>query len=218
MQVSFEQLESGRWDKALSPEAQDDLREFSSVMAKRYFDALSSACRKVDPHHLNLGARYNMVPPAWVVAAMTSFDVFSMNRYAERVPHADFATIHATLKLPIIVGEFGFGALDVGLPGTGPAPRLRNQADRGREYRLFVEDAAADPNCVGAHWFQMYDQPAIGRPDGECYNLGMVDVCNCVYEEMERAVIAAHERVFQVAAGIEAPFGDAPEYLPIVSM
>jgi hypothetical protein len=149
---------------------------------------------------------------------MKVFDVFSMNCYAKLVPHSAFDKIYEMLGMPIMIGEFGYGALDVGLPATGPAPRLENQLDRGRAYRAFIEDAAADPRCVGAHWFQAYDQSALGRPDGECYNLGLIDVCNRTYAELGQAAIASHERLYAVADGRMEAFGDAPQYLPLVSM
>ena len=218
MPVTFVQVESGKWQGPFSDESQDDLRDFSTLMTERYFKLLSAACRKADPNHLNLGARYNTVPPPWAVAGMKSFDVFSMNCYAKQVPHNAFQQISRILGIPVMIGEFGFGALDVGLPGTGPAPRLRNQLDRGKAYRAFLEDAVADPLCVGAHWFQLYDQSALGRTDGECYNLGFFDVCNQLYAEMGRAARASHERLYQVADGQTKAFGDAPEYLQLASM
>jgi hypothetical protein len=218
MPVTFSRLESGRWHGALTRESQDDLRDFSAVAAERYFTAISAACRRADPNHLNLGVRYNPVPPAWLVPAMASFDVLSVNCYVTQVPHSDFKAICESLNKPVIVGEFGFGALDVGLPATGPAPRLKDQLARGKEYRMFVEGAAADPYCVGAHWFQMYDQSALGRPDGECYNLGLVDVCNQTYLEMDLATTATNEQIYEVADKEKAAFAEAPDYLPTVSM
>lgn len=218
MPVTFSRLESGRWHGALSRESQDDLRDFSAVAAERYFAAISAACRKADPNHLNLGVRYNPVPPAWLVPAMACFDVFSINCYVTQVQHTEIKAICEGLNKPFMVGEFGFGALDVGLPATGPAPRLKDQLARGKEYRVFVEDAAADPYCVGTHWFQMYDQSALGRPDGECYNLGLVDVCNQTYAEMDRATTATNEQIYEVADKQTAAFADVPDYLSTVSM
>ncbi len=40
---------------------------------------------------------------------------------------------------------------------------LRNQAERAKAYRVYIEDAAANPYCVGAHWFTLYDESALGR-------------------------------------------------------
>jgi hypothetical protein len=117
--------------------------------------------------------------------------------------------------MPVLVGEYHFGALDVGLPASGIG-HLKNQADRGRAYRVYLEDAAADPYCVGAHWFTLYDQSALGRDDGECYNIGFLDVCNRPYEELGQAAIASHERLYEIASGRVTPFQDAPEYLPLL--
>ncbi|HYW43336.1 MAG TPA: hypothetical protein VE959_10805 [Bryobacteraceae bacterium] len=78
------------------------------------------------------------------------------------------------------------------------------------------EDAAADPHCVGVHWFTLYDESALGRSDGENYNIGFLDVCNRPYDEMGRAAIQSHERTYEVAAGRAKPFAEALEYLPKV--
>jgi hypothetical protein len=182
------------------------------VMVERYFRIISSACKRVDPNHLNLGMRWAGLPPAWAVAGMKFFDVYSINCYRERVPAETTAQIQKTLNRPTIVGEWHFGALDAGLPSSGIG-HLKNQADRAKAYRVYLEDAAANPNCVGAHWFILYDQSALGRFDGENYNIGFLDVCNRPYDELGSAAIASHERMYEVASGKAAPFSDAPEHL-----
>ena len=116
------------------------------------------------------------------------------------------------LKMPVLVGEWHFGALDVGLPGSGIG-HVRTQEDRGRAYRVYLEDAAAKPWCVGVHYFILYDQSALGRFDGECYNIGFFDVCNRPVRAAVRAARRSHERLYDVATGAAAPFADAPEYL-----
>ena len=81
-----------------------------------------------------------------------------------------------------------------------------------------MEDAAADPWCVGVHYFTLYDQSALGRFDGENYNIGFLDVCNKPYEPLADAVRKSHERLYDVAAGKTAAFDDAPVYLPKLFM
>jgi len=115
--------------------------------------------------------------------------------------------------MPVMVGEWHFGALDVGLPASGIG-HVKTQDDRGRAYRVYLEDAARKPWCVGVHYFILYDQSALGRFDGECYNIGFLDVCNRPYELLCRAARASHERVYDLALGKVEPFNDAPEYLP----
>ena len=213
MPVTLAKVQTGKWHGLLTREAQDDLSDFTIQMVERYFKIISTACRKVDPNHLNLGMRWAGIPPTWAVQGVKFFDVFSLNCYREKMPRAEAEKIYEMLKMPVLVGEYHFGALDVGLPASGIG-HLKNQADRGKAYRVYLEDAAADPYCVGAHWFTLYDQSAIGRSDGECYNIGFLDVCNRAYEELGQAAIASHERMYEIASGRVAPFNDAPEYLP----
>ena len=165
------------------------------------------------PNHLNLGIRYYTIPPAWAVAGMRFFDVFSMNCYDNRVRAAEMAKINSLLNRPVLVGEWHFGALDVGLPATGIGA-VRDQAARGKAFRVYTEDAAAKPWCVGVHYFTLYDESALGRGDGENYNIGFLDVCNRPYEPLAAAARASHERLYQVALGQAQPFNDPPEYLP----
>jgi hypothetical protein len=203
----------GAWSEALGAAAQADLAAFSTLMVDRFWGELSAACRAVDPDHLNLGVRYHTVPPSWAVAGMRSFDVFSVNGYTERVRSAELAPLSAQLGRPVLVGEWHFGALDVGLPASGIG-HVRDQAERGQAFRIYTEDAAAQPWCVGVHYFTLYDESALGRFDGENWNIGFLDVCNRPYEPLAAAARASHERLYQVASGEVAPYDDAPEYLP----
>jgi hypothetical protein len=63
--VTWEMVDKGEWRRPLTPRAEADLVAFSEIMVDKYFGALSRACRAVDPNHLNLGIRYQGVPPAW---------------------------------------------------------------------------------------------------------------------------------------------------------
>ncbi|MBL8232291.1 MAG: hypothetical protein JNL98_27595 [Bryobacterales bacterium] len=213
LSVTLERVEKGKWVEPLTPEAKNDLREFSSRMAGQYFRILSEACRKVDPNHLNLGMRWAGVPPDWAVEGMKSFDVFSLNCYMEKLPRDRSERIHELLGMPVMVGEWHFGALDAGLPASGIG-HVRTQADRGRAYRVYLEDAAANPLCVGVHWFTLYDQSSLGRFDGENYNIGFLDICHQAYAPLAEAAVASHGRMYEVAAGRQQAYADAPEYLP----
>ncbi|HWR53560.1 MAG TPA: hypothetical protein VN428_20800 [Bryobacteraceae bacterium] len=215
MPATFERVAKGKWREVLTPEAISDLRAFSTRMVERYFRVLSAACRKADPNHLNLGMRWAGVPPEWAVEGMKSFDVFSLNCYMQKLPLERATKIHEMLKMPVMVGEWHFGALDVGLPASGIG-HVKTQEDRGKAYRVYLEDAAADPYCVGAHWFTLYDQSALGRFDGENYNIGFLDICNRPYPEISAAAASAHELMYEIAAGKVEPYADAPEYLPLV--
>ncbi|NIR00117.1 MAG: hypothetical protein GTN78_07920, partial [Gemmatimonadales bacterium] len=92
----------------------------------------------------------------------------------------------------------------------------RDQKARGQAYRVYLEDAAAKPWCVGVHWFTLYDESALGRFDGENWNIGFLDVCNRPYEEISAAAKVSHERLYAVARGEVEPYDQAPEYLPLL--
>ncbi len=215
IKTSFAEIAEGNWRHVLTSAAQTDLEEFSSLMVERFFGGLSQACRAVDPNHLNLGIRYYTIPPRWALAGMRHFDVFSMNCYRKRLPAAEMEQISRMLNQPILIGEWHFGALDAGLPASGIG-HVRNQEDRGKAYRVYVEDAAVKSWCVGTHYFILYDQSALGRFDGENYNIGFLDVCNQPYPELAEAARRSHERMYSVAAGEISPYSDEPDYLPLL--
>ena len=104
----------------------------------------------------------------------------------------------------------------LGLPATG-LEAVRDQADRGRAYRYYCERAAAHPCGVGCHWFQCYDQFALGRFDGENYNIGLFDITLRPCREMADAVRAAAENIYAVKAGEKPPFDEKPESLPMIA-
>ncbi|MDX2160265.1 MAG: hypothetical protein SF162_02970 [bacterium] len=210
--ITFAAVEAGIWHDHPTPEMMPDLEAFSAVLVERYFGTLTAACKAVDPNHLNLGARYYTVPPNWALDGMRHFDVFSLNCYDVRVNPA-LESISSRLNRPILIGEWHFGALDAGLPASGIG-RVRDQAARGQAIRIYIEDAAAKPWCVGVHYFTLYDQSALGRFDGENYNIGLVDTCHRPYPAITTAARTTHERLYPVASGDLPPFDDAPDYLP----
>ncbi len=88
MPVTFEKISRDKWEGKFSDRARTDLLEFSRRFTEHYFGTLSAACRKLDPHHLNLGIRWAGVPPEWAIQGMRSFDVFSQNCYQGTFPIA----------------------------------------------------------------------------------------------------------------------------------
>ncbi len=213
MDVTLAEVAEGTWIKTLTTTAQDDLYEFSSVIVGKFFGTLNEACRRVDPDHLNLGARYFTLPPEWVAQGMQGFDVFSINCYQPQVPSNMLERIHELLNCPTIIGEWHFGALDAGLPASGIG-RVAGQAARGQAYRVYVENAAALRWCVGTHYFHLYDQSALGRGDGENYNIGFLDICHHLYEPLAEAAMVTHHRVYPIREGTLLPYDVLPEYLP----
>jgi hypothetical protein len=179
-----------------TPESRRDL-----VLAAftRYLAVINAAVKRADPHHLNLGIRFGGTPPDYVVALAKDFDVYSLNKYRWEPPPELLEKVHALTGKPLLLGEF-----HIGVPGRGLAPGLvmaMNQEERGVAYRYYVEHAAANPNVIGTHWFQWIDQPATGRPDGENYNIGWIDVTDQPYAELVAAAKVTHARLLEIHSG-----------------
>jgi hypothetical protein len=197
----------------LSDQAKRDLWEFSGLMVDRYLSLPSAALRRTAPHHLNLGIRYASISSELCYRAGEHFDVFSINSYTMRPEPATIAEITRRTGKPVMIGEFHQGAIDRGLPSTG-IRGVASQEDRGVAYRYYVEQGASLPELVGVHFFQLNDQPVLGRFDGENYNIGLVDICNRPYPELTRAARTANERIYDVASGRSAPVEREAKRIP----
>ncbi len=201
---------------ALSSAAREDLRAFSGRLTEAYMRIPAEACRAEDPNHMILGMRWAWISDPLLVSGWDCFDVFSINCYAVDPTPALDRIRELGVDLPVMIGEFHFGALDAALPATG-LEAVASQADRARAFRYYCERAAAHPQGVGCHWFQCYDQFALGRFDGENYNIGLFDITLRPFPELKAAVLRTAERVDAVHAGEEAPSEDKPESLPMIA-
>jgi hypothetical protein len=186
------------------------------TMTRRYFQAVCDAIRKADPNHLILGMRFSRYPlparqggvqqqalPEAVVRASNVFDVVSFNDYSVEPPLDTVNRIYRLLNKPILIGEFHFGA-----PERGYAPGLvmvKNQTERGKAFQQYLEHYAELSFAIGAHYFQLNDEPVAGRGDGENYNIGLVNELDIPYPEMVAFAKATHRRLYSVHAGQSKP-------------
>ncbi|NLC57962.1 MAG: beta-agarase [Armatimonadetes bacterium] len=167
--------------------AWDDLTAFYARTAETYFRVIRDAVKEVAPNQLYLGCRFAWVNARAVAAAAKFCDVVSYNLYRTSV--ADFR-LPIEADVPLIIGEFHFGALDRGMLHTGLVP-VKSQAERAAAYKAYVRGALRHPQFVGCHWFQWQDEPTTGRVyDEENYQIGFVDITDTPYRE---TVAAARE-------------------------
>lgn len=169
----------------LTDEAQETLRRH---YAKAYYRTLYETVKRIDPNHLYFG--FWIVPGWWVNDAdwdvsQPYCDVIGFDRYAE-----GWSGIEDLLRRqdkPVLLGEFSFPAWYEGKRGFGRYGVFRqSDHESGESYAKLVGDAAKDPRCVGAMWFQYRDQPLTGRGPGrgeslvlgEHYAFGFVDATN----------------------------------------
>ncbi len=183
------------------PAEQMDARQaFLELAARRYYQIATAAVRAADPNHLILGERVvgQLVYPEVMRASADDVDVVSVNRYQHDplwalaislldnlvtgrelfLPDGDgFAAIHAVTGKPVLQSEFGYRAVDSGLPNTWPPMMLvvPDQKARADWFEQDVTASIASDYVVGYHWFEHVDEPHGGRFDGENSNWGLVD-------------------------------------------
>lgn len=201
---------------SFSANALADQKAFSKEMLSAYVGIPSAACRKTDPNHMILGMRWAWISDPDLVCGWENFDVYSINCYSTD-PTAALENVTACgVDLPILIGEFHFGALDRGLTATG-LEAVKTQQDRGIAYRYYCERAAAHPNGVGCHYFQCYDQFLQGRFDGENYNIGLFDVCLQPYTEMTVLVKECSRSLYPIMSGEKLPTEESAEGIPMIA-
>lgn len=166
-------------EKPNEAKARADLETFYTRTAETYFHTIKEELEKVAPHQLYMGCRFAWVNDLAARAAAKSCDIVSYNRYTYSVEDVQLPD---DIDLPLIIGEFHFGALDRGMFHTG-LRSTNSQQDRADAYAHYVRGALRNPFIVGTHWFQYKDQATTGRGDGENYQIGFIDVCDKPYRE-----------------------------------
>ena len=175
---------------APTPPASDveSLRQF---YARAYYKWVYETVKSIDPNHLYFG--FWIVPGWWEnesdwALGAEFVDVIGFDRYA-----ADLADdwlnglIRATGK-PILCGEFSFPAHYDLMRGyrAYPTANAVDDAESGRSYKRWVQQATKHPYVVGLEWFEYRDEPLSGRgpghgPElvyGEDFAFGLVDVAD----------------------------------------
>ena len=183
-------------------------KEFVIAAFEKQLELVGAAIRKYDPNHLNLGIRFGGTPTEEVLRCGRVFDVCSINVY-EYEPTKQVERTFRITGRPVLIGEFHFGVPENGL-GAGLV-QTRDQVERAKGYRYYVEQAAALPGFIGAHWFTWRDEPVLGRMDGENYNIGFVDVTDRPYPELVDAAKATHRLLPDVHLGKLRPFSQRPK-------
>ncbi len=164
----------------------NELRWNNVMPADEYFRIAREVVKRAAPDKLYLGSRLHgqMHPHGssrGVAAAAARYcDVVGINRY--RFSPSDLQMVEGA-DVPIIIGEFHFGALDRGMLHTG-LRAVPNQAQRAHAYTHYLNEALRHPHIVGTHWFQYREQAVTGRADGENYQIGFVDICDTPYQEI----------------------------------
>ncbi len=192
-------------------EAWSDMEAYTAHFFDAYFKLLAETFRKYDPNHLLIGARFlvaNVNVESAVTACGKYCDVFSYNYYTRTIDPTLLDRIHKLTGKPILLSEWSFGTSEQGL--AGGVIDVRSQSERGDAYRSYVEEAASLPYVVGIQWFSYIDQALTGRffqhYNGECMNIGLVNVADRPFKEFLAKVMQTNYRIYDVLFGNEKPF------------
>ncbi len=201
--TSFEALLAPLQSLPAAQAARQDLAAFHDRLVNRYGEVVSRTLKAFDPHHLNLGMRYNRPSEKTLCGPLRYFDVFSFNCYGEE-PATSAARIGRYADLPMMVGEWHIGAQDSGLDAWG-LYSTPTQAQRAQAIRYYLEQSTQEPHLTGVHYFEYSDQPYLGRFDGESYNIGLIDVCNRPYPLVAEALRAFAQQMYPLLDGRVRP-------------
>ena len=175
------------------------VRRWTGMVAEHYYRLLHDALREADPEALIFADRLQIYydPDAirpmaqYVDVIATNYDVDSPDGWIARY-YFD-GLLQLTGNKPILISEWFFAAHEnrSGNRNNGHLMTVSTQAERARGAAAAAQHFAMHPQIVGSHWFQYYDHPSGGRPDGEDYNFGLVDIDDRPYE----ALVDAFSRV-----------------------
>lgn len=196
-----------------------DRREWTRFTADHFFAVTTAAIREKDPNHLVMGARFvSWATPREVLEAAAPYlDVLSINHYMiwpifqtlhqylvnwlDFVDPSDMlAEYYETTGLPILITEFAFRGLDAVPPSTWPPPWFFTTADTQMERTSwtleYIGECIQADYCLGYHWFDYMDEPALGRFDGENSNFGLVTEEDSPYDLLVNAFQKANITVY----------------------
>jgi|GEM_PF-490997 len=197
-QTSFDQLKTaGRLFLKPGGHGMPSVRAWMGVVSARYYQVCRNIVKKYDPGALYLGDRFisNFYPEV-AFSAGRYCDIVSTNLNAV-TNQGDFASfflpaLHRFTGKPILITEYYVAAKENRSGDKNSSsgfPVVQTQAERARVFAKQTKTLAETPYVVGAHWFQYYDEPKLGRGDGENYDMGLVDVKNGPYKELTKAAV-----------------------------
>jgi hypothetical protein len=208
------------WDdlgRAVPPDvlarAHADTQAFTERAVERFVTLPAKACRQADPNHLNLGLRWAWIHSDYQLAGNEWLDAFSINCYQLKPDPEMIARLVEKTGKPVVIGEYHIGSLDRGLP-SGGIRNTRTLGESVKAYRYYIENAAAIPGLVGAHYFKWDDQHIMGRGDGENMQIGLHDITGRGYPEWIAMCRQIHPHLYEIADGQHVPFDEEPPVVP----
>lgn len=176
----------------------EDIDDFFEKSVRRFFTVSKAAVKAGSPNTLYLGSRlfvgYDYTNDRLNRAAADCCDVVSYNLYQ---PNYDHFAPHGMPDVPILITETTVGGdRERGMWGVHSNPGTMPGARR-EVFLCQYESAARHPNLVGIHFFTLFDQPILGRWDGENCSFGLLDITDTPYEDITKANREFSETVYE---------------------
>jgi hypothetical protein len=197
------------------------VREWTGMVAEHYYALAGQAIHAADPDALFFGDRLPIYyDPAAVRAMAPHVDAIATNYNVDSGDGwiADYF-FDGLSKLsggkPVLVSEWFFAAREnrTGNRNNGHLMTVDTQEERAAGAAAATINFARIPELVGAHWFMYYDHPKGGRPDGEDYDFGLVDINDRPYERLTSALALANRRAPSVHAAATAPVRETGSFV-----
>jgi hypothetical protein len=173
---------------AISPGSRKDLGIFGLKFIETYFSTVRDELKRVAPHNLYLGPRFNSsIHPTVMAIAAKYCDVISYNIYdanpVGRINH------YPTIDKPFLASEWGIESDLQQTPfgrSADPKKDTWDPTTRTNFMKRYMRSATTNRFLVGAHFFQYRDQPISGRPDGEAVLRGFVNIADTPNDPLVR--------------------------------
>jgi len=203
---SFAELMDPVEEKRLEkPQIQKDLEQFRDVLIDAYNQIPNEAVKRYAPNNMCLGMRYAAIRQE-DLAGTEYYDAWSFNCY-RKDPRKDLELAQRGADIPFMIGEWQYGASD-SCHLCSALVTCPDEDTRGKACSNYIKHAFSNPQLVGAHYFEFNDQPILGRFDGEAMPHGLVSVTNRPHEQCLKYIIAANQKLYDIATGTD----DLPEY------
>jgi hypothetical protein len=195
-----------------TPAAAADVAAFTGEFITEYYRGIAKTFHQHDKNHLLIGNRWQPGTAnneQLCRIAGQYLEVVSVNYYTYGLDEAFLNRIHTwSGGKPMMLSEYYWAAsADTGLPG---GKQVKNQRERGRAYRNYVEQAAALGYVVGIEWFTLIDQARTGRffekYTGEKANTGLLSVADRPYQDCLAEMCQANYHIYDVLPGKQPPF------------
>ena len=193
-----------------SPVEIKDRKKFVSHVLRKWFELVVGEIRKNDPNHLLSTPKFSVwdhqpqlelsEKDGHFEAMKNLFDLMSVDWYTANTHFSERSMSQilkaaSSLKLPVLVAEFGTRQKVEGWTNTPGAKTLvSSQEERGERYRTQLIQLFKNKKFIGAHWFRWQDH--ITKTDQ--MNKGVVQVNGAIiepYKPLQKAMEKVHQEI-----------------------